>query len=237
MDKQRRKSADRSYLMIRYMSDNVNIPPTLYENEYDDYQHDDGDDDDDDDEYDEEENAIKGANYNDNIRTDTTNNKAGTTMNTSSNMDESNPIVAFERSKSSITAMRRHSSFIGRKKVPYENTYRMEPKLGQHFVWWKVRNAIVKLMNPVFESFKYDAKTAATMCKLMASKCMSVVKRRFDCPRHRYVCNVTLVQLRQQGIMIGDRSLWNTAYDNYAVCVFKNRTAVCVITLHGLYLE
>ncbi|XP_059175413.1 dynein light chain Tctex-type 5-like [Physella acuta] len=150
--------------------------------------------------------------------------------------DDPSISLMLERTKSSLMLLRRQSSFT-RKKIQWENTYRMEPKPNLYFIWWKVRNAIQKLMTPVFENYKYDGKVAPTLCKLIASKCLALVKRRFEFPRYRYLCHVTLAQLNNQGIMIGDRCVWNTAFDNYAPCVFKTKTAVCVITFYGIYLE
>ncbi|KAH9520214.1 hypothetical protein Btru_060290 [Bulinus truncatus] len=205
-------STDKDYLMIRYLSDNVVVPDHRKEKEKD------SDDDTTDDV----------SNYNQNLSKDQSNCR--------SSMDEPTTIFLYQRTKSSLMMLRRHSSTL-RKKQVLENTYRMEPKLNQFFIWWKVRNAINKLLSPVFDNFRYDVKIASTLCKTISSKCVNLIKRRFDYPRYRFVCHVTLVELRQQGIIISDRSLWNTAVDNYAVCVFKTRSAVCVVTFHGIYLE
>ncbi|KAI8793389.1 tctex1 domain-containing protein 1-like isoform X1 [Biomphalaria glabrata] len=210
-------ASDKDFLMIRYLSDNVVVPDLRKETT--------GDRDDQEDDVEDDDDTL--FNLNQNLGKDKTN--CHTSI-------EEHVVFLNERSKSSTTMVRRHSSMT-RKKQFMENTYRMEPKPGQYFIWWKVRNAINKLLTPVFDNLKYDAKIAPTLCKTISSKCVSLIRRRFDYPRYRFVCHVTLVQLRRQGIIISDRSLWNTAVDNYAVCLFKNRTAVCVVTLHGIYME
>uniref|UniRef100_A0A2C9LLJ7 Uncharacterized protein n=1 Tax=Biomphalaria glabrata TaxID=6526 RepID=A0A2C9LLJ7_BIOGL len=174
------EASDKDFLMIRYLSDNVVVPDLRKETT--------GDRDDQEDDVEDDDDTL--FNLNQNLGKDKTN--CHTSI-------EEHVVFLNERSKSSTTMVRRHSSMT-RKKQFMENTYRMEPKPGQYFIWWKIR-------------------------------------RRFDYPRYRFVCHVTLVQLRRQGIIISDRSLWNTAVDNYAVCLFKNRTAVCVVTLHGIYME
>ncbi|KAH9520215.1 hypothetical protein Btru_060291 [Bulinus truncatus] len=203
--------SDTDFLIIRYLSDNVAVPDHRKENESD------SDSDDTDDV----------SNYNQNLANDQSN--------CHSVIDEHKNFL-LDHTKSSMLMLRRHSSSI-RKKQLMENTYRMQPKPNQYFIWWKVRNALNKLLSPVFENFKYDAKIAPTLCKTISSKCVNLIKRRFDYPRYRYVCHVTLLQLRRQGIIVGDRSLWNSSVDNCAVCVFRNESAVCVVTLHGIYLE
>ncbi|KAK3729123.1 hypothetical protein RRG08_005495 [Elysia crispata] len=118
-----------------------------------------------------------------------------------------------------------------------ENTFRLEPKPGQAFVWFKARRPIVSVVDQLLDEFVYNQKSAPAVTRKLCEVIMKMIKKHFDWPRYKFVCNVTLVQLRQQGIMIADRALWNTAVDNVASYAYKNKFVVCVVTFHALYCE
>lgn len=42
------------------------------------------------------------------------------------------------------------------------------------------------------------------------------------CPRYKVVVQVTLGQMRDQGVRVASRCLWDTAHDNYASASFSN---------------
>ncbi|RUS70583.1 hypothetical protein EGW08_021653 [Elysia chlorotica] len=118
-----------------------------------------------------------------------------------------------------------------------ENTYRLEPKQGQVFVWYKARRPMVSMVDQLLDEFVYNVKTGPAVTRKLSEVIMKLVKRNFDWPRYKFVCHVTLAQLNRQGIMVADRSLWSTGTDNVASYTYKNRHIVCVVTFHGFYYE
>ncbi|GFO23871.1 TCTEX1 domain-containing protein 4 [Plakobranchus ocellatus] len=118
-----------------------------------------------------------------------------------------------------------------------ENTYRLDPKPGQAFVWFKAKRPIVNIVDQLLNDFAYNAKSGPSVTRKLCEIIMKMIKRSFDWPRYRFVCNVILAQLKGQGIIIADRALWNTAYDNVASYVYRNKFIVCVVTFHALYCE
>ncbi|GFR69484.1 Tctex1 domain-containing protein 4 [Elysia marginata] len=131
----------------------------------------------------------------------------------------------------------RNSNFGNHSNKKIENTYRLEPKHGQGFAWFKARKPMVSIVDQLLGEVTYNAKSGPAVTRKLCEIIMKVIKKTFDWPRYKFVCNVTLVQLKRQGIMIADRALWNTSVDNVASYVHKNKSLVCVVTFHALYFE
>ncbi|CAG5125850.1 unnamed protein product, partial [Candidula unifasciata] len=63
------------------------------------------------------------------------------------------------------------------------------------------------------------------------------VKKKYEWPRYRYVCHVTMFQLNKQGVIVADRSLKFAETDNYAVCLFQKKDSVLIMTFYGIFQE
>lgn len=118
-----------------------------------------------------------------------------------------------------------------------ENTYRLDPKPGQTFVWYKAKRPIVNIVDQLLDEVIYNERSGPAVTRKLCDVIMRMIKKIFHLERYKFVCNVTLVQLKGQGVMIADRCLWNTTYDNVASYVYKNKFIVCVVTFHALYYE
>jgi hypothetical protein len=49
-------------------------------------------------------------------------------------------------------------------------------------------------------------------------------------PRYKIVVQVTTGELRDQGVRVASRSLWDTATDNYASSSFQNVSLIVVLS-------
>ncbi|XP_005091095.1 uncharacterized protein LOC101851387 [Aplysia californica] len=139
----------------------------------------------------------------------------------------------------SLSFSRRVSSFLDsnvRVKNVVPNTYRMEPLPGQTFSAGTARRMIENVADRILENYQYNRQNVSNITTLIASYVMKKIKR-LDCPRYRFVCHVTMIQLTGQGMMVADRVLWSPATDNYAVYKVVAKTFVCVISVHGVYFE
>ncbi|BFY97149.1 hypothetical protein BsWGS_00189 [Bradybaena similaris] len=123
------------------------------------------------------------------------------------------------------------------KNMIFEPTYRMEPMPDQYFVWYKVRNLLNKTIAPLFESFSYSSKAAGNFIKMICNKSITVVKKKFEWPRYRYVCHVTLMELNHQAAIVAERSIKFAETDNNAVCLFTKKEYIMVVTFYGIFQE
>ena len=76
------------------------------------------------------------------------------------------------------------------------------------------------------------------MCahSLFPSTCPS---RTGECniPRYKVVVQVTLGQMKDQGVRVASRCLWDTSTDNYASTRYQNQSLWCCAMIFGLYCE
>lgn len=55
--------------------------------------------------------------------------------------------------------------------------------------------------------------------------------------RYKIVVQVTIGQMKDQGVRVASRCLWDTATDNYASVHFKNQSLWCSAMVFGVYTE
>lgn len=55
--------------------------------------------------------------------------------------------------------------------------------------------------------------------------------------RYKIVVQVTIGQMKDQGVRVASRCLWDTATDNYASVQFKNQSLWCSTMVFGVYTE
>ena len=60
---------------------------------------------------------------------------------------------------------------------------------------------------------------------------------RFVVYRYKIVVQVTIGEMKDQGVRVASRCLWDTATDNYASVNFKNQSLWCSAMVFGVYTE
>lgn len=55
--------------------------------------------------------------------------------------------------------------------------------------------------------------------------------------RYKIVCIVHIGQLKDQGIQIASRCLWDSAHDSFATYEFKNRSLYAIASVYFVYNE
>jgi hypothetical protein len=55
--------------------------------------------------------------------------------------------------------------------------------------------------------------------------------------RFKVVVQTTVGQMRDQGIRIASRCLWDPTTDNYASCSYSNETLFCSALIFALYTD
>ena len=115
-----------------------------------------------------------------------------------------------------------------------ENSYRLEPQ--KKFLPDKVKGIISQVLQDALANKPYDpSKGAAQACEL-CEKIKAAVKQ-LDIPRYKTVTMVTIGQLKDEGIRVASRCLWNPAFDSFASYSFKNSSLFAVGIVYACYLE
>ena len=55
--------------------------------------------------------------------------------------------------------------------------------------------------------------------------------------RYKIIVQVTIGELRDQGVRVASRSLWDTNTDNYASASFQNQSLWCSCMVFGVYTD
>jgi len=120
-------------------------------------------------------------------------------------------------------------------------TYRMEPREGEKFDYLMARNIMDHTMSKDLNKYVYNINTCADKACQLSEKILQKVKvshhRMSPTSRYKFVCHVTLIQLRGQSVQVSDRCLWDVHTDNQATCTVRLKNFVCVATLYGIYME
>lgn len=114
-----------------------------------------------------------------------------------------------------------------------ENTYKMKP--DKRFSAAEVRSIIQQHLQSL-ESQKYDPKLCRELAKGMANSIMGDLKM-LGYSRFKFVCSVTIGQIRGQDVTIASRSIWDTERDTFVFESFKNETLFAVGVVFGVYHE
>ena len=117
-----------------------------------------------------------------------------------------------------------------------ENTYRVEPVKGQHFVPEVVAQIIQNVLDKALTGYSYDSSQNRHLVKELSDEIKSRV-RDLALPRYKLVCNVIMGQNQGQGTEIATRSLWNPKNDNWACAKFENEHLFAVGIVLGIYFE
>ena len=75
------------------------------------------------------------------------------------------------------------------------------------------------------------------LSKDIADKIKEKCKSTMDLPRYKIIVQVTIGQMRDQGVRITSRSLWDTTTDNYSTVSYQNKNIWASAIVFGLYTD
>ena len=75
------------------------------------------------------------------------------------------------------------------------------------------------------------------LSKDIADKIKERCKQSLNIPRYKILVQVTIGQMKDQGVKITSRCLWDTATDNYATVSFQNQHIWASAIVFGLYAD
>ena len=137
------------------------------------------------------------------------------------------PVGNVEQASSSTHSARPRATTIA------ENTYKMKPE--KRFSTEEVRSIIVQHLQSL-ESQTYEAKRCRELAKGMSNSIMSDLKQ-LGYARFKFVCSVTIGQVKGQDVRIASRSIWDTDCDTFVSESYHNDSVFAVCVVFGVYQE
>lgn len=115
-------------------------------------------------------------------------------------------------------------------------TYIMKPEETEIFYPSAVKRVANKILQDYLANKEYDEEDkelVTTICE----KIKNGVKEECNIPRYKIVVQVTVGQMKDQGVRVASRCLWDTATDNYTSVEYQNQHLWCSAMIFGLYTE
>lgn len=120
--------------------------------------------------------------------------------------------------------------------IRYENSYKMTPDSIHRFRPNKVEDMIYDILETKLKRKTYSPE----YCKSATTDLTSIIKAKvkmMDFQRYKIVCNVILMERRNQGVDVSSQCVWNCDTDSYATVTYSNPTITAVVFVHGVYFE
>ncbi|KAL7544395.1 hypothetical protein ACHAWF_007777 [Thalassiosira exigua] len=125
-------------------------------------------------------------------------------------------------------------------------TYRLKPEEHEKFYPSKARLIAKQILESELAD-KVDERWVEewtdfgdefeALSKDVADKIKEGCKAALDVPRYKIVVQVAIGQMKDQGVKITSRCLWDTANDNYATVNFQNQHVWACAIVFGLYTD
>ena len=118
----------------------------------------------------------------------------------------------------------------------YEPTYIMQPAEDKKFHPSAVRKACEKVVKKTLTGKVWTGEEE-TVWTVSISEDIKAAVKELNIPRYKIVVQVTIGEVKSQGVRVASRCLWDTESDNYASYSFKNESLWCVAMVFGCYTE
>ncbi|XP_031558813.1 tctex1 domain-containing protein 1-B-like [Actinia tenebrosa] len=136
-------------------------------------------------------------------------------------------------SSSTTRSSRITKTVMNRRFNVFQNTYKMYPDKTVNET--KVRQ-IIKRNLQVLENETYDPKCCRDLSKSLSNGILRELKM-LGIARYKFVCTVTIGQLRGQTLRVASRCIWDHELDSFVSESLKNKTLFAVATVYGIYQE
>mmetsp|Transcript_21901 Transcript_21901/g.36668 ORF Transcript_21901/g.36668 Transcript_21901/m.36668 type:complete len:133 (-) Transcript_21901:1032-1430(-) len=117
-------------------------------------------------------------------------------------------------------------------------TYRMEPEEIERFYPSQAKAIADGVIAEELDKVVYDEEDAKQWSINISDKIReSVTEQMGPTSRYKIVVQTTIGEMRDQGIRIASRCLWDPTTDNYASCSYTNETLFCSVLIFALYTD
>ena len=94
-----------------------------------------------------------------------------------------------------------------------------------------------KIISEELTGTTYDEEDAKNWSLNISDKIREAVHESLGDTRYKIVVQTTVGQLRDQGIRVSSRCLWDPTTDNYSTCSYSNATLFCSALIFALYTD
>lgn len=123
-----------------------------------------------------------------------------------------------------------------RPKVRLENTYRMSPSEKQHFSSCKAETLIHEVLESQLSGQTYSASKAPALVAGLSERVKAAVKG-LHCERHKLIANVVVGPVKEQGMVVASRCLWDSSTDISSTASYNNGKIFAIATVFAVYYE
>mmetsp|Transcript_13334 Transcript_13334/g.14452 ORF Transcript_13334/g.14452 Transcript_13334/m.14452 type:complete len:130 (+) Transcript_13334:61-450(+) len=116
-------------------------------------------------------------------------------------------------------------------------TFRMEPEEHERFYPSKAKQIAERIISEELNGTVYEEEDAKNWSLNISDKVREAVCESLGKSRFKIVVQTTIGQLRDQGIRIASRCLWDPNTDNYASVKYSNSTLFCSCLIFALYTD
>jgi len=116
-------------------------------------------------------------------------------------------------------------------------TYRMEPEESERFYPSRAQAIAEKICAEELNGQTYDEEDAKIWSLNISDKVRLAVSTSITNSRYKIVVQTILGQLKDQGIRVASRCLWDPTTDNYASASFANQTMFANVLVFALYTD
>ncbi|XP_070563118.1 dynein light chain Tctex-type 5-B-like isoform X2 [Ptychodera flava] len=118
--------------------------------------------------------------------------------------------------------------------VRLEPTFQLKP--NKKFPVVQVKN----ILKDVLESYLSEEKYEPELCRQMTKTISEVVKARvkdLQVKRYKVIVLIHIGQLKDQGMRMGSRCLWDPENDTFSSYEYKNNSLFAIGSVYGVYYE
>eukprot|EP01036_Dinobryon_divergens_P025090 gene25088-33605_t len=116
-------------------------------------------------------------------------------------------------------------------------TFRLEPDETERFYPSKAKAIADKIVSEELQNAAYDEEDAKIWSLNISDKVREAVYESLQKARYKVVVQTVIGQLKDQGIRVASRCLWDPNTDNYTACQFANATLFCTVMIFALYTD
>ncbi|KAL7470205.1 hypothetical protein ACHAXS_010438 [Conticribra weissflogii] len=125
-------------------------------------------------------------------------------------------------------------------------TYRLKPEEDEKFYPSKAKLIMTNVLEEELRD-RIDEKAVEdwadfgdefeSLTKEITDRIKQKCKAELHIPRYKIIVQVTIGQMKNQGVSISSRCLWDTATDNYASAKFQNQYIWASAVVLGIYAD
>jgi hypothetical protein len=116
-------------------------------------------------------------------------------------------------------------------------TYRMEPEESERFYPSRAKALAEKIAAEELGGATYDEEDAKIWSLNISDKVREAVSMSIPNSRYKIIVQTILGQLKDQGIRVASRCLWDPSTDNYCSATYTNQTLFCNVLVFALYTD